>query len=72
MELDFYKITPTITHMNITAKDKVVEIASGFTGTVICTHTYKEGDRIASVRIENDGKRNRNVWVPVTQLKKIS
>lgn len=58
--------------MNIATKDKVIEIASGFSGTVIATHTYKEGVQIANVRIENPGKQNRTVWIPVSQLKKVS
>lgn len=54
--------------MNITAKDKVIDLSSGSQATVIATHTYKEeGIQVASIKIDGNG----SLWVPVTQLKKV-
>ena len=54
--------------MNITTKDKVIDLTSGSQGVVIATHTYKEeGIQIANVKTGAG-----SAWVPVSQLKKVS
>jgi len=57
--------------MNIKVKDKVMVLTVGTSpdvGTVLATHTYKEGIQIASIKVEGNGSK----WVPVTELKKVS
>ena len=55
--------------MNITAKDKVIDLSSGSQAVVVATHTYKEtGIQVASIKVDNNGSK----WVPVTELKKVS
>jgi hypothetical protein len=68
IELDIYKNINHSYQMNITAKDKVIDLSSGSQATVIATHTYKEeGIQVASIKIDGNG----SLWVPVTQLKKV-
>lgn len=69
MVIDIYKIIVTLTLMNITAKDKVIDLTTGSQATVIATHTYKEeGIQVASIKIDGNGSK----WVPVTELKKVA
>jgi hypothetical protein len=68
IELDIYKNFNHSFSMNITAKDKVIDLSSGSQTVVITTHTYKEGIQVASIKVDGNGSK----WVPVTELKKVS
>jgi len=48
--------------MNLKPKDKVVDLATGSNAVVIATHTYDNGAKAASIKLENDGSK----WVLVT------
>lgn len=53
--------------MSIKSRDKVIDLASGSAAVVITTHTYPEGEKVASIKLNDNG----NKWVLVSQLKKV-
>ena len=54
--------------MNFKPKDDVIDMNSGSLATVVSTHTYAEGLKVANIK-PYDGKPSK--WVPVTELRPV-